>query len=142
MANVLIFDPNSTPVPNRAVRYIRSADTNNFIGRADVIINPTMPAGAALDSLVVDNGTVRGMNEPELAAIAQAQQQAMVDEIARIKDFGKALSDADDTPTGRVLRALIELIVEEINILRTRAGLAARTREQVVSAIKAKIDAQ
>ncbi len=40
-----------------------------------------------------------------------------------------------------VLRALAEVVMDEINILRSKHSLAARTLSQLVTAIKNKIDA-
>lgn len=42
-------------------------------------------------------------------------------------------------PEKRLLKAEALVMLDEINILRTRAGLAPRTADQIVTAIKAKL---
>lgn len=43
------------------------------------------------------------------------------------------------TQDGSVVRALAEVMFSEINILRTAAGLAARTKTQFIAALKAQM---
>jgi hypothetical protein len=40
---------------------------------------------------------------------------------------------------GSVVRALAEVLFSEINVLRNNAGLAARTRNQFIAALKAQM---
>jgi len=42
-------------------------------------------------------------------------------------------------PLKRLLKAFALVVLDEINILRQRAGLAPRTADQIVGAIKAKL---
>ncbi len=42
-------------------------------------------------------------------------------------------------PLKRLLKAFALVVLDEINILRTRAGLVPRTADQIVTAIKAKL---
>lgn len=74
--------------------------------------------------------------------IAAEQAAALAAQIAADKDAAKMLSDVATSDVGRVIRAFAELVLQEINTLRTKAGLATYTQTQFINALKAKIDAQ
>lgn len=69
----------------------------------------------------------------EIAAFATAEAADNVSgEKTRAKDL---------LVTRRELAAIVELTMDEINILRQREGLAARTKQQFITAFNAKVDA-
>lgn len=139
-ANIVVFDPASTPVANRVVSYVTSADTSVWLGNPNALINPAMPAGVAVNLLKVSGGAVVAMTQAELDSIAAAAAAAL---IASTKAGGKTVFD-NNFNDGRVLRAIVGVLLDEINTLRTNAalGLPARTPAQARTAIQAKIDAQ
>ena len=60
MANILIFDPTT----KRVQRYIKSAHTPDFTGRADVLVNPNI-TNIDLRNSKVENGEVRNLTDTE-----------------------------------------------------------------------------
>jgi hypothetical protein len=62
--------------------------------------------------------------------------------LANQKLYAKALLDSGAEDIQRALRAFAVLTLQEINTLRTKAGLATYTWTQFVNALKAKIDEQ
>lgn len=54
MANVLLFNPDSRPIPNRAISYLRSVNTGDYTSNPNALINPDMPDGSVFDLKVVD----------------------------------------------------------------------------------------
>lgn len=85
---------------------------------------------------VVDEGAVREMTQPEKDAFdaveAEAQDTAM-------RNDAKAPMD-DLNSMALIIRALADIIREEINILRAEHSLSPRTLQQLKTAIKNKID--
>lgn len=137
-ADIVVFNPASTTVPNRVVSYLRSQDTNLWIGNPNALINPALPAGVAVNLLKVSGGLVVQMTTAEINAINAANATAL---IAAAKAGGKTNFD-NDYSDGRVLRAVVAVLLDEINILRANAALAAWTPAQARTAIQTKIDAQ
>ena len=78
----------------------------------------------------------------EAAAQAAAQAAAAAAEVVATKDAAKLLAEVATTETGRVIRAFMELTLQEINALRTKASLSTYTQTQFLNALKTKIDAQ
>jgi hypothetical protein len=58
------------------------------------------------------------------------------------KSAAKLIAKVATEPTGRVLRAFAELVLQEINALRTKAGMTNYTQAQFLAALEAKVDAQ
>jgi len=74
--------------------------------------------------------------------IADEAAAAAAAKLASDKDEGKTLAELSTSPTGRAIQALAAMALQEINTLRTKAGLSTYTGAQFISALKAKIDAQ
>jgi hypothetical protein len=77
-------------------------------------------------------------------ALALAELQARFDareaELWRVAQAKRYAADVwERIPLKRLLKAEALVIMDEINILRQRAGLAPRTADQIVTAIKAKL---
>lgn len=158
MAAILTYDPNSTPVAGRILAYVPAADTLQFVVGGDAtrpkinadgttyLINPVLPVGTTAATHRVDVGVVRAYTQAELdsisAARAAADAAAALAYIAETKDAAKVLADTSTTDIGRVIRAFMELTLQEINTLRTKASLTNYTATQFLNALKAKIDAQ
>lgn len=123
-------------VLNRVTKqYIKSANTPDF-DPADWIINPNL---AAVVGQPIKYWKIAG----NVVSLADAGEQATIDAVidaARVtaeKDGAKNSVDIE-----RVVRALIELLPSEFNILRTLHSLPDRNTAGLVTAIKANIDAQ
>ncbi len=115
----------------------------------DVLTNPPLPDGTQLMSpgtygshrvlgyaKIVDNGTVRNATQQEIdsfgAAFADDQAQ---------KEANKAEEYLENDPKfRRVMTALMAILVDEINTLRSQHGLPDRTLSQLKNAIKNRID--
>jgi hypothetical protein len=90
-------------------------------------INPTDPRVRELiDALAPTPAQIAA------AAAAQAATEAA---------DAKREAQSSRQPVGIVARAIVVLLVEQLNVLRKKAGLAELTAEQVAAAIEAKIDA-
>lgn len=139
MADILIFDPNSTPVANRVTGFLRSQDTGQYSARTDVLINPVLPNGVLLSDLKVVAGNAVAMSQAEKDSIVSAAAMAS---LAALKAAAKANIDAS-SDLGRVLQAIVGQLTDEVNAVRIVAvlGLGQRTLAQVKADIKSKIDA-
>jgi len=72
-----------------------------------------------------------------LAWLAAAPARAL----SSVKTDAKSQAATGATPDRIVVRALLALLLDQLNVLRAKAGLAALTAAQVKSALEAKIDA-
>ena len=144
MSDILIFNPDSTPVANRAVKYLRSVNTPDYSDRTDVLINPVLPADIALGLLKVVGDQVVELDQADLDAIAaQNAANAAASEAARIaaaKEFAKGVLDGDEGYE-TFLKIMLEAIVEQLNALRPYHSLADITPAQVKTVITNKINA-
>lgn len=153
MAAILIFDPNSTPVANRIVRFLPSANTPDYDGRPDVLVNPTIPQGLDLNLAKVDSGQVVALTVDDLAAIEAARQAADAAAAAAeyaamrrwVKDQYTRAEEYQEKAHRAAIETVLELTVTQINVLRAQHSLAALTADQVKTAFtnnyKARIDA-
>lgn len=116
-------------------QFLQSVHTPNF-PVADWIINPDLTAVAGQPSIY---WVITG----DIVSLASVGEQATIDaaiiaaQLTSEKDAAKNQIDVE-----RVVRALIELLPSEFNILRTLHSLPDRNTAGLVTAIKANIDAQ
>jgi hypothetical protein len=103
-----------------------------------VATDPGTPDGASLDPAKIwDDPNVRNATAPEIAAFSAAEA---VD--TNLQDRQKAKDLLDSQPQMRkVLRSLVEVIIDEINTLRALHSLGDRTLTQAKTEILNKIDA-
>lgn len=137
-SNVYIFDPNSNPVPNRGIAYIESADTLRYMGQTNVLFNVSLPTNReSLWLTKMSNGVVMLIKPSEYVAITNWQATNGV-AIAR----SAAVTVYDDQGSfGRVLNAIMEATVDELNRLRTNQaiGLPSITYQQARTVITNKV---
>lgn len=150
MATAVLFNPESTPVPNRVVRYLRSVQAGDYDGRPDAVVN-TDPSGdnpqvAALDAAnvpmsqwkVVGNNVVQ-LDQADLDAIAAAQAAAAAAAFAAFKEEVKAriINQTDLRElTAAILETVFELIVPQLNTLRAFHSLSAIDKDTVIATVK------
>ena len=105
----------------------------------DIVTDPLTPDGIDLAVPKFFDGvtTVRNATAPEIAAFSTHEAS---DENLIARSRAKDLVDVG-VITRKQQRALIEVLLDEINTLRDLHALAPRTMSQAVSAIKSKIDA-
>jgi len=123
-------------VLNRTTKEFRaSANTPDF-PVADWIINPDLAAvaGQPIKYWIITGDVVSLASAGEQATIDAAEAAATE---AAEKDAAKTQVDVE-----RVVRALVEMLPGEFNILRTEHAFADRTVAQLNAALKANIDAQ
>lgn len=123
-------------VLNRTTKEFRaSANTPDF-PVANWIINPdlTAVAGQPIKYWIITGDVVSLASVGEQATIDAAEAAATE---AAEKDAAKTQVDVE-----RVVRALVEMLPGEFNILRTEHAFADRTVAQLNAALKANIDAQ
>lgn len=86
--------------------------------------------------LIVEGGILREMTTEEKAIVDTEQAAAME---ASVKNGAKQLATADDE-NGRLLRALLDIMLDEINTLRALHSLPARTLSQLKTQLAGRID--
>lgn len=76
MANIALFDPNSSPVANQVTEYLRSADTNQYLSVSDKLVNPDtgVVAGQPIRYWKVVNGELDIMTALERDAVDDAEE--------------------------------------------------------------------
>ena len=131
--NVLTYAPDGT-----VTGYLRSVNTPDYEGQTNVLINPTLPEGwgGRLDFWKVVDGAITELSQAEKDAITSAEAAAV--KAAKI-EAAKAPMTAD-VSEAIILRAVVAVLLDEINTLRAREGLPARTMTQAKAAILSKVD--
>jgi len=122
--------------------FIPSAHTPNF-PVADWVINPDLTAvlGQPVRYWFI-TGTTNPEGQEELGVVDAATQTSIDDALAATKLAAEKAGAKTQVDVERVVRALIELLPGEFNILRTLHSLPDRNTAGLVTAIKANIDAQ
>jgi len=119
-------------------RFLPSVHTPDF-DVADWIINPDLSAVANQPSRywIIDppaSDTIR---------LATAGEQTTIDDdIAAARETAEKEAAKTQVDVERVVRALVDMLPGEFNILRTLHSLPDRTADQLRAALKANIDAQ
>jgi len=138
MSNVVIYDE----ATNQVKRYLKSVNTPEYVGRTDVVIFDKSNPPSNLDILTNipiqywkhNNGSIVEMTTAEKTAIDDEElAQAIIDK--RNEANQKLITDE-----GQLTRAFVEIVMNEINILRAEHSLPPRTLKQLKNAIKKKID--
>ncbi len=134
MAVIVKYNPDDELVIDRLEAIYPSAHTPDWIGVANILISPQFPSGwqTKIKYLKRAANAVVEMAQAEKDIIDQweAEQQAQKEEEA------KDLTISFD----RLLKAFALVVLDEINLLRTKAGLAERTIEQLKNAVKVKYE--
>lgn len=139
MSDVVIVDEGATP--QQALEHLLSVDTGLYAGRTDAEINPDL---TGLYDRLTNTYTVERrywkrqaqsiveMSAAEKAAVDAAEDAALTAG-ARADAIQKRLGKGGDPIS---LRAIISILLDEINTLRTHAaiGLPARTLSQAKTA--------
>jgi uncharacterized protein YkwD len=119
----------------RVVRFDSSANTSDFIGNPQARIDPpglTTLVGVRVDHWLCVPGDVREMTPAEKAALA-----AEIDAIRVQAAKAEAKAEFDQ----RYQLSMLKYLVQQLNTLRALHGLPPLTRDQVIAAIKADVDA-
>ena len=121
-----------------------STEDNPYTGNPDifaVISNATYPDGTTFSKRVLgaakilDGTVIRNATQSEIDAF----QAAAIDD-RNIKDAAEAIEYLQtDAKIRRILTAFADIIVSEINILRSEHGLPDRTLSQLKTAIENRI---
>ncbi len=116
-------------------QFLKSVHTPDF-DVADWIINPDLTAVAGQPSKY---WLIAG----DVVSLASAGEQTTIDsDLAAATDLASKDSAKTAVDVERVVRALVDLLPSEFNILRDLHSLPNRTAAQVNAALKANIDAQ
>lgn len=151
-SNIVVYDPNSSTVPNRVIAYLQSEDTAKWVNVTNAIINPSVP-NSTRDNWKVSGGSVVEMSQAEKDSVTAAN--ALANTVAE-KEGAKSDYDAS-----AIDRAIVLVLLNEINILRSQVQLArtnttafqsatnrsavnlnVRTAAQARTAIRNEVDAQ
>lgn len=135
MALIVVFDELASP--QKVLGVNRSADTGQYLGRTDIVVNPDL---TALDGIVPqrywkhDTGLIVEFSQAEKDAQDAAEAQA-ADDALRLA--APALLDGQ-VPLALLLRAFADIIKDEFNILRALHSLPDRTLAQLKAAIQSR----
>ncbi len=123
-------------------QFIPSAHTPDF-DVADWVINPDLVAtvGQPVKYWFI-LGTTNPEGQEEIGVVDAAAQAVIDADIAAASATSQKNSAKNDVDVERVVRALVDLLPGEFNILRTLHSLPDRTAAQLTAGIKANIDAQ
>jgi len=146
MPDYILFDPTSTPVAGRVTGFRPSWPKENEPQLGPNILESPDVTGITLNAAKVVAGVLSNLTQGELDTIAAAESAASA---AALKAAAKGIFITPSSPENQAIKlgfeTLIELVVSELNILRTGAGLAVRTNAQVKTSFKttyeSKIDA-
>jgi len=134
-SNVYLFNPTSYPVTNAGVAVISSADTLRYLGATNAIINPVMPTND-IGYTKASNGVVAPMTAAEISSITNF---IATNATAQARAGGVSEYDGTDQ-LARLLKAIVELIVDQLNQVRTNTNAqAAITYSQARTAITNKL---
>lgn len=129
MARVVQYDP----ITNYVVSWFPSANTPDWEGRANTLINPVIPDPIIpITDMIHDNGIVREMTQGEKDTRDAARQSK---DILDYRQLAKEYFNEN-----KVMREALKLLLNEINILRIADSLPTRTNKQFFDAIITKID--
>ena len=137
----LIVTFNKVGTPQRVLRVLPSEDEAPYIaaGRTDYLVDPDL---SALEGLVArrywkhEAGSIVEYNAAEKAT-QDAAEEALRDDRVRSGARGELVGFGD---RALLLRALADVIKDEINILRDQHGLPPRTLALLRTAINARIE--
>ena len=137
MSRVVIYDPGHEN--ERVLQDLPSVNTPDYTDRVgvDAVINPDTSGN--VEPILYwrhDAGAIRDMNQTEKDALDLEIANAA---LAAARDGAKAGIDLSGQE-GVKLRAVVELMIREINILRAEHAFADRTLAQARAAYLALID--
>lgn len=143
MANILIFNPGSTPVPNVPTAYLLTQNTIDFLGRQDVLFNPAIPTSGTLQNTKVLSGQWVLLTQNDINAIsgALAAQQSGVLAQQNSGSQQNAINffSGDNSPISKAMVAFDTLVFQSINSTRSFLGLPTYSSGQLSSAINSTI---
>ena len=146
MPSVIVFDEGASP--QQVLRFITSISEHQYQGRSDVKIysDRTTQTEAIVKALVASVGRkylkvvgddTAEMNGGEKNAV-DAAEVAAID--ANLRAVANSLYNGQQEQ-GQALRALVKVLLDEINTLRALHSLGDRTLAQAKTAIQGAIDA-
>ncbi len=144
MATIVRFAESETPQRVLGVR--RLVDPAPFRVRTDVLISPDL---SAVEGVVDEDfwkhvaGAIVSMTAQEITDFDTARSDAAARAVQDDIDATRADAAGGLEGFGRselILRAILEIILKEINNLRTEHSLTPRTTGQLKDAIKAKVE--
>ena len=100
---------------------------------------PPADGDVRIDFLPEATPTQRAAAASILATFDWSAEADAAAEAAQIRTDAGTLLTTGNGASGAVLRAVVAVVLDEINTLRTRAGLTARTAQQLADAIRAKL---
>lgn len=139
-ASDVVMCQTGTDDGKQVLRYERSVNTPDYSSDQKNLINPDVSAlnGVPVKYWKCQNGGVVAMTQAERDDLDLAAATANT---AAVKVMAKAAID-DTSIDGYRLQAILEIVMDEINILRAQHGLPARTSTQLRNAVKTKINAK
>jgi len=123
-------------------QFLQSVNTPDF-DVVDWVLNPDLTAtvGQPVKYWFITGGT-NPEGQEELGVVDAGSQIIIDAAIADARSASQKDSAKSSVDIERVVRALVDLLPSEFNILRTLHTLPDRTAAQVNAALKANIDAQ
>lgn len=144
MPDYIIFNPSSATVPNRTLRFERSLQEYQVTERGlSVVLWPPGTPVPDLSQCKVLDGAVVPLTQADRDALAAAHAADVASSVAQQLAQRKAAAHealATDSELREAVHAALEtvfeLLVPQINSLRSRAGLAVLDQSQMVALVK------
>lgn len=148
-SNVIFYNPTSVPVAGRIVSYQKSFDTGLLAGMSNYLVNPLVPTNA-LGFLRESNGLVVVMSPDELTQITNFNNALIATNLilsrsnirsSLLSIYGPRTQDSNphDVAIAIGFEVMGEQLLNQINILRTNAGLGTITTNQMFTTLRTAI---
>ena len=146
LANFMVFyNPTSFVITNRTTRVIGTVNPDAADGRDDAKVVDTLPGGFDVATHKWDGSAFVPLTAGDNAAIAATNAilsfNAQVAFTNAVRIQAKQWLQDQFSEQDLLHRAMLLVIMDEINILRANDGLGARTKVQLRNAIQSQIDA-
>jgi hypothetical protein len=146
-ANIVVYNSSDTVVPGRVTAYLISRNTPDYLADPNdvntplwgYLIHPDLSAVQGVNRSywkVVGSSAVIPMTDIEINALVTVSTEATT---VYLRDTAQLAFDGRYSE-GAVRRALVDLMLREINILRNLHGLSDRTTDQFKTQFKNKIN--
>lgn len=143
MPDYIIYDPASAPVAGRVIGLRKSFPKEREAELGPNILESPDTTGITLNSAKVVGGVLQNLTQPELDMIDTTEVASSKAElIAAAKGIFLTPNSPDHQAIKLGFATFAEIMLSEINALRTAAGLQVRTLNQLNTAFKSGVEAK
>lgn len=147
MAVVVKYNPDDELIADRVKEILPSAHTPEWSGVANILINPQFPDLGSNFATPADEARywlarIKYLKRVANAVVEMAQaERDIIDQWEAAQQAQREEEAKDFTISfDKLLKAFALVILDEVNVLRNKAGLNERTVVQLKNAVKAKYE--